>query len=435
MSIHIIARQLFTTVSKNQHLKKLIRDNSLYLGISILSSSATIILIPLYLSYFSVAEYGELALMNATFGFLAILITLSLESAFQTFYFDQPTENVVDYFRSIRSFALLFATLVLGVMTLAGPWLFQITFSNSDISFYPNGLLVLLNVAFTLVNQIYFVLLRNQEKVKRYGKYIAMSTVLTMVLQVVLITIADMGVTGALLGMMLANGTVFFLVWRPSGGFSLNIQWESVKKSLKYSLWLIPFFLINWFLAKGDRLIVERFLGLEEVGIYALLMNIAMVISLITTSVLNSIRPTLFREFKKLTGSLSRAIANIGLYFTGILAITSLAIYLFVRSLDYFSLFAAYTSIKEYIGLGLALFVLRAFFRLFSEYLSFLKRSKDLSFISIMSVALFGFLLWQQSAQLSLDGLLLILVIVNGISLVLIVGRCIIMLKKQPHAS
>lgn len=415
-------------------MKKLIRANSLYLAISLLSSSSTILLIPLYLSNFSVVEYGELALMNATFPLLAIILTLSIESAFQTFYFDYSPEEVPAYFKSVYSFALLLVIVMVGIIALAGPFVFSQLFSSEDISFYPNGILITASVAFTLLNQIYFVLLRNQEKVKRFGRFVAINTIVNILFQVFFIVVLKKGVTGAIMGALLGNFLVFVLTLRYTNAWRFQISSALINKSLKYCIWLIPFFLINWFIAKGDRMVVENFIGLEALAVYALLLNISMVISLLATAILNSVRPTLFKEFKKLSGKLNKSVLNIVLYFSGIISLASLALYFFVQNLDYFSIFEKYLKIQEYIVLALILFGVRGFVRLFSEYLSFRKKSRDMFAISLVNLLCFVPLLVYFAADLDLKMLLSMLILSNSAALFTTIGRCYYLLKTRSNA-
>lgn len=409
-------------------MKKLIKANSLYLGISLLSSSSAILLIPVYISYFSVEAYGELALMNTVFSLLAIVITLSLESAFQTYYFDFEGKRLEAYFRSIYSFAILMAMSMSGLIALAGPVIFRLIFNSENLGFYPNGLLITLSVTFTLINQIYFVKLRNQEKIQKFGRFVAINTISSILLQVLFIVVLHMGVTGAILGALSGNVLIFLCTIPYTGIQRFSIDFSLISKSLRYCVWLVPFFMVNWFVAKGDRMVIENLLDLEAVGIYALLMNIAMIISILSTSILNSLRPTLFREFNKLPKS-DIAIRNIGLYFVGIISLACLLIYFFVQNLHYFSLFEHYLKIQDYILLALILFSIRGLIRLTSEYLSFRKKSRDMFLVSIANLLVYGSMLIYFSQELDLKLLLQILIAGNAFALVTTAGRCFYLLR------
>ncbi len=417
-------------------MKKVIQANSLYLLINLLSASSAILLIPLYIRDLSVSEYGILALMNVTFAFLTIFMAINLESAVQTFYFDHADDSVRvhRYFRNIYSFATLLALIGVIAFFLLGPSIFKYSFQSTSIQFFPNGMIVAISAALTAINQIYFVLLRNQEKVKAFGSLTLTGTVLNILCQVILIVILDMGITGALLGPLVAAAAIFIITQTQNSFLTLKIDFSEVKSSLKYCLWLLPFLMIQWFLAKGDRIIVESFMGLEQVGIYALLMNISMVISLVATSILNSIRPTLFREFKKPGGQRGKTAKSTFYYFTGIVLVVAIAVYTFVQYIEQIHLFEDYIQVRDYILAALILFIIRVTFRFFAEYLSFRKKSRDLSLLSLVNFTLFILLIGLSIDSLSLGNLLEISIITNSITFIIMIVR-IIQLSKQPASA
>lgn len=413
--------------------KQIFKANSWYLLINLISASSAIFLIPLYISDLSVSEYGILALMNVTFAFLTIFMTVNLESAVQTFYFDHADDatRVHQYFRNVYSFATLLALTGIILFSLLGPLIFRYTFRSDAIDFFPNGMIVAVSAALTAINQIYFVLLRNQEKVRTFGSLTLVSTVLNILSQVVFIIFLDLGITGALLGPLVANVVIFAITQIQNHFLTLNIDFNEVKSSLKYCLWLLPFLMIQWFLAKGDRIIIESYIGLEQVGIYALLMNISMVVSLVATSILNSVRPTLFRALKSSGGKPGKTARSVFLYFMIIILLVAIAVYIFVRYIEHIRLFEEYIRIQNFILAALVLFVIRVTFRFFGEYLSFRKKSKDLSLLSLANFVLFILLIGLSIDGLSLARLLEISIITNSITFVMMIAR-IIQLSKQP---
>lgn len=416
-------------------MKKILQANSLYLAINLLSASSAILLIPLYVRDFSLEEYGALALMNTFFAFLTIVIAVNLESAVQTFYFDQSHDKIKvrEYFRNTYSFATLLALIAVIAFSFGGTTIFKYSFQSNAIQFFPNGMIVVLSAALASLNQIYFVLLRNQEKIKIFGSLTIISTIVNVSCQIVLIVYFKLGITGALLGPLLANTIIFAITQVRNKFLTLRINFNEVKGSLKYCLWLLPFLLMQWFLAKGDRMIVENYMGLSQVGIYALLMNISMIISLVATSVLNSVRPSLFREFKKSLGKHNRTVRSIFLYFMAIVLLTATVVYFFVQSIEHIQLFENYIEVRDFILPALILFVVRVTFRFFSEYLTYLKKSKDLSLLSLINFGLFILLIGLSIDSLSLNRLLEISIITNTITFLALIAR-IIQLNKQPHS-
>ncbi len=67
----------------------------------------------------------------------------------------------------------------------------------------------------------------------------------------------------------------------------------SVQNIILFCVILIPHGLSQWLMTSSDRLIIERILGLESVGIYSLAYNIAMILVLLNT-ILSLVVPTYF---------------------------------------------------------------------------------------------------------------------------------------------
>lgn len=411
-------------------MKKILKHNLFYLIINLLNASISFVLIPLYISTFTVSDYGIFSLMTVFYALITVVITINIHSAFQTYYFDYQynKQKLKEYFENIYSFALFFAIISTTCFIVLGPLIFDTIFTSDDIAFYPNGLIIIISGALAALNQIYFVLLRNQEDLKKYGNLILISIISNISFQVLFIVFLDWGVTGALFGYFLANFIIFVIVILKSK-FALTFKITRIKNAINYSLWFLPFLLIQWFLAKGDRIIIENLIGLNEVGIYALLVNVSMIISIVATSILTSFRPTIFKEFKVLSGKLSKQLLQLFIYYASVILITSIGIYIIVQNIEKLNISSNYYQIKEYISLALILFLVRVLIRFFNEYLSYLKKSRDLAIFSIFNLLIFLFLIAINIDQLTLSLLLKIIIANNLILLIITVARCYYLLK------
>lgn len=407
-------------------MKELIKTNLFYLLINFINASTTFLLIPLYVTHFSVGQYGVLALMNSFFAMLNIFMTLNIGNSVQTFFFDFSDDRKLleEYIRNIYSFALMFASVCVLILLIFGPFLFGLIFESDLVSFYPYGILVAVNSLLTSVNQIHYVVLRNNENLKEYGVLVMISILLNVLLQVCLIKYFQFDIDGVLIGILIANLAIFAIVNTRTNYLTFNIKLDRIKGSIKFGLWLIPFLFIQWFLAKADRLVIENIIGLKQLGVYALLMNISMIISLVATSILTSIRPTLYREFKKTVKGVGQKVYFLFISFLVIIVLISAGIYFMVQYIDLFDIAKEYHQIKGFILLALTLFFVRVVTRFFNEYLTFLKRSSDLSFFSVLCFGLFVILIFNYKNSLSVSVLLEILIVTNLFSLLLTIIRC-----------
>ena len=70
------------------------------------------------------------------------------------------------------------------------------------------------------------------------------------------------------------------------------------KYSLSLNIPLIPHYLTRMVLNQSDRIMINKMVGYSEAGIYSLAHNLAWMLTLVTTAVLNSLNPWIFQKIK-----------------------------------------------------------------------------------------------------------------------------------------
>lgn len=73
---------------------------------------------------------------------------------------------------------------------------------------------------------------------------------------------------------------------------------QNWKYSIKLNLPLIPHYLTRTVLNHCDRIMINSMIGLASAGIYSLAYNLAWMLSLLTTSILNSFNPWMYKKIK-----------------------------------------------------------------------------------------------------------------------------------------
>src|ERR687885_1081812 len=106
-----------------EQIKRLARHSAIYGLGGLVSRLLAVLLLPLYTSYLSTADYGKIETLIAATTVLVIVLRLGISSAFFRFYFDSPDpEQRVLVVRTSFWFTMASATagLVAGLV-LAGP--------------------------------------------------------------------------------------------------------------------------------------------------------------------------------------------------------------------------------------------------------------------------------------------------------------------------
>ncbi len=81
--------------------------------------------------------------------------------------------------------------------------------------------------------------------------------------------------------------------------FAIEFSKSNIKEALKFSLPFIPFLILYNIENQMDRFFIEKFLSLEELARYAVLLSIATAIITLLNSFDNAIRPELYSVLSK----------------------------------------------------------------------------------------------------------------------------------------
>lgn len=344
-------------------------------------------LLPIYLKYLSPEDYGILSLMMIFGTFVSIISSLQLGAAFRTYYFDynDDPQLLKKYLQNIYSATLLLSLIFMLLFALIGPTFFELVFKDSRITFFPFGFLAVANALLSMTTSIYLIFLKNGIRLQSFARYSIASLILTVGFQYYFIVFKQLGAEGSLLGACTSNlviATVIFLL-----NFELvrfRFDKKMVRTSLSYGLPVIPFLILNWFSIRGDRFFIEQFLSLATVGQYALLITIVGLLPLVMGAIENSIRPFLFEAYKQKEEQMEE-INNYILFYITVCLLASSGIILIGNNLHLITSNPNYLYIIPYFTLAAFTIFLRAYLRLFNEQLSFVKRSKDVTYLSVIS--------------------------------------------------
>lgn len=88
---------------------------------------------------------------------------------------------------------------------------------------------------------------------------------------------------------------IYYATFKKGKKFYSKKFWEY---GLKFNLPLVPHFLSQFILNHSDRLMISALIGTSEAGIYSLAYSIAAILSILNTSIENTLRPWVFQKIK-----------------------------------------------------------------------------------------------------------------------------------------
>lgn len=257
------------------------------------------LLLPLYLQHLPPEEFGILAITEVLKAILGLLFSFGMTGAILRFIHVVEEKELPSFFGSMWVFLILSAGSVTLFLLIFGSSLFQILIPN--VKFEPflqkTILTAFLNSSFALLPTTMF---RARDQVKNYVLFGLFSTVFmtaATILHVVVLKQEAAGwVQAQLEGAVLVALVSFIILLRK---VKPSFRWETLKPALFFSIPLIPHFVAHWILSVSDRMIIESYVGLAQLGLYTLGYQFGQGFQVIVTGLNNAMIPMFGRASRE----------------------------------------------------------------------------------------------------------------------------------------
>ncbi len=273
--------------------KKLLSGSAVYFVGNALTQIISLLLMRFVTGNISPEEYGFFNLI-ATVSNLAIpLVTLQIADAVFKFVLKSESENEKKEYFSICFF----------VSFISIAFIYGIVFCISLFVDIPHVFLVATYIASYALLSIYHKITRSLNKNKVFVTGNLIKTFIFLALEIVLISVFDMGIEALLLAhiISLAFALIFTEIRiRALKYFDLkSLKIAPFKKMLCFSIPLIPNAVFWWLTSSINSVIVTARLGMGINGIYAVSSKFASVLSLVTGVLNMSWQDTAIAEYEK----------------------------------------------------------------------------------------------------------------------------------------
>ena len=265
----------------NEQLTKLFRQAVTYGFGRILGKVISFLLIPFYTHYFTTTEYGIMEVLNLTAMIATVLLAPGLSTAVMRFYYD--TENPEEQ-KAVISTSLIFTCVVGGVISLTAilfpDWPTRLLLGNLQ----HRQLLQLVAAAFffSFTADIGWVYLRCKQRSGFYTFLSQSFLIATIALNVYLIGVRKLGVAGSFWANVVVGGIVWIILFAMTiREVGLRVSLPKAWQLLRFGAPLFTVWLAAFVLNYSDRFFLQRFHGIEAVGIYAVGYKFAYIISLL----------------------------------------------------------------------------------------------------------------------------------------------------------
>lgn len=275
-------------------MSRLIKNTSIYAIGNILPQAANLVLLPLYTKYLSPEDYGIVNSMQVLASIFVIFFTLAIERSIYRLYFDYKTEAEKKRFVGVITLTIYGLSIVILILV----FLCQNLIANiyKSIPFYPfyfYSILYAFFSIFALVPKIYYQV---NEKAEKFITISISQFILNTVFIIYFIVIQNEGAVGMLKGLMISNiilAFVFIILNFRMIDFAYDLK--IIKESLKFSLPMIPILLSSWVMNMSDRIFIERYFSMYEVGLYSLGYKIGGILIIIGGAIFMAYNPLFYK--------------------------------------------------------------------------------------------------------------------------------------------
>jgi len=234
-------------------------------------------------------------------GFLSPLIMIGLPGAVVRMRPDCETEEQWERFVQSVALVLIATSLVfLGASSVIGEraWLFL---TSGEIQYWPLVPITLVAVALGALARLALAVYQAEQKAWMVMLFEQALSIGVIIWALVLVFVFDLGVVGYMTGGLVGAASVsaIFGIKLLKQKASFVFEKSLIAGALAYGLPLVPQAVAAWTLNLSDRVMLERFSGLSQAGLYNLAANFAVVISMAAISINQAILPRYLRKAKE----------------------------------------------------------------------------------------------------------------------------------------
>ena len=368
--------------------KKILMVNTgFYLFASLLPSLINIVLLPIYSFYVKPNEYGYLGLALTFSNAISLFFGYQLQVGLGRYYYDLSLND----FKSLLSTTFLFLLLINSPIfilihtniELLVDFIFPHMPSDHFSLFHP----ALVHGAIVILNSVLLTVLRIQQKAKQYMTISIISTLINVCIGIYTVIFKGLGAYGLIYGQVAAAASsVLMAVVILKNLIVLRFDLKLFKPCFKYSLPLNPQSFFNYLFMYSDKIILEKFISGDALGVYFMADRISTLVKTIVTQFNAAFQPQ-FNELSSKQGR-SPAIAyttSVAKVFLVILGTGIIIFAIFSKELISTFLSNRYLNVWRYLPLLCVPYLFRALYTFCLSALLYDKRTKLIATISFIA--------------------------------------------------
>jgi len=277
--------------------KKLIKNTTIYALGDILPRFLGFISFPILTRYLLPADYGIINYVNTLNVFLLSIGFLCVNTYYLVHYYRCPDDLArKKLLGNLFSFVLIINTGILLLLLIFGKYFFHVIGAN--VPFYPYIVIGLFTNFFNIFSVLPSALYRLLEKPIFLTALNILDAVLSLVLMLVLVIHYHYSAAGALSAGLIVNFIfVFIYLYKVREHIRWNIDFKQIKTVLAFSLPLVPGSIAYYLTTISDRILIDKYLNLTDLGIYGTASSIALILNIFSYGAYKAFEPYIFKNW------------------------------------------------------------------------------------------------------------------------------------------
>jgi len=321
--------EIYSNISFNELGIRLVKMSSIYGGFRFFAQFGNFFIIPIYWHYLSPEDYGLLGVSAVLQGVLTPVINMGLNSSIDRFYFEWKEVDRRKKLGSIWILSLIMSLVIVILIEFSSNIIFPLLFKS--VPYNPYFRVTLISTLLLSLSQIPFSLLRITERSKVFGIMSLFTFLINAGINILLLSVWNMKALGMLYGSLVTNfifGCYWIYFMRKQ--VMLNFDFPSIVNEIKYAIPSIPISFVDALGNNFDRYYLEKYLSLNDVGIYSLGNRFGNYFNQVNSSLKTAFFPITYK-LMELNKNFKSILPQISMFYFNILTIFALVFSLLLK--------------------------------------------------------------------------------------------------------
>ena len=272
----------------------LLKNTIIYSLGRILPQAVNFILLPIYSEYLSPSQYGIIESMIVFSTILTIIFSFATErSMFRIYYDYKKKDDKKKFIGNTTILIAISATFFLGLIFLLHKPISKI---YSEVPFNPYFIYAILTAYATTFAYIPQTLFQVKEKAFAFFIISIIAFLLEILLTIYFVIIIKEEALGLLKAKLIANVLMlplYLYIIKQESSFQLDRA--IIKNIFLFSLPMMPILLTSWVMNMSNRVFIENYFTLREVGIFSMASKLSSVATILLGALFTAYNPMFYR--------------------------------------------------------------------------------------------------------------------------------------------